>query len=48
MHMPLSVADKLGPYAILAPIGAGGMGAQSAQRLLRFLAPKARDILNTG
>jgi serine/threonine protein kinase len=24
--MPLSVGDKLGPYAILAPIGAGGMG----------------------
>jgi tRNA A-37 threonylcarbamoyl transferase component Bud32 len=24
--MPLSAADKLGPYEILAPIGAGGMG----------------------
>jgi serine/threonine protein kinase len=24
--MPLSVGDKLGPYAILAPIGAGGTG----------------------
>jgi len=24
--MPLSVGDKLGPYGILAPIGAGGMG----------------------
>src|SRR6266699_3103596 len=24
--MPLSVGDKLGPYAIVAPIGAGGMG----------------------
>src|SRR5260370_31010683 len=24
--MPLSVSDKLGPYEILAPIGAGGMG----------------------
>src|SRR5712671_2917106 len=24
--MPLSVGDKLGPYAILGPIGAGGMG----------------------
>jgi len=34
--MPLSSGDKLGPYEILAPIGAGGMGAQSAQRLLRF------------
>ena len=24
--MPLCVGDKLGPYEILAPIGAGGMG----------------------
>jgi serine/threonine protein kinase len=24
--MPLSVGDKLGPYEILAAIGAGGMG----------------------
>src|SRR6202140_6018534 len=24
--MPLSTGDKLGPYKILAPIGAGGMG----------------------
>src|SRR4029077_5323253 len=24
--MPLSVGDKLGPYEIIAPIGAGGMG----------------------
>src|ERR1700674_5145806 len=24
--MPLSVGDRLGPYEILAPIGAGGMG----------------------
>src|SRR4051812_12743844 len=24
--MPLSLGDKLGPYEILAPIGAGGMG----------------------
>src|SRR5467141_3001969 len=26
MHMPFSVGDKLGPYEILSPIGAGGMG----------------------
>ena len=24
--MPLSVGEKLGPYEIMAPIGAGGMG----------------------
>ncbi len=24
--MPLSASDRLGPYEILAPIGAGGMG----------------------
>jgi eukaryotic-like serine/threonine-protein kinase len=24
--MPLSIGDKLGPYEIVAPIGAGGMG----------------------
>jgi serine/threonine protein kinase len=24
--MPLSAGDKLGPYEILGPIGAGGMG----------------------
>src|SRR5450759_2113561 len=25
-QMPLSPGDKLGPYEILAPLGAGGMG----------------------
>jgi serine/threonine protein kinase len=24
--MPLSPGDKLGPYEVLSPIGAGGMG----------------------
>src|SRR5882762_5108519 len=24
--MPLSIGDRLGPYEILSPIGAGGMG----------------------
>ena len=24
--MPLSTGDKLGPYEILSPLGAGGMG----------------------
>ncbi len=24
--MPLSVGDRLGPYEIVAPLGAGGMG----------------------
>jgi hypothetical protein len=24
--MPLSAGDKLGPYEIFAPLGAGGMG----------------------
>jgi serine/threonine protein kinase len=41
--MPLSIGDKLGPYEILARIGAGGMGevyrARDA-RLNRFVAIK--------
>lgn len=27
--MPLSLGDKLGPYEILAPLGAGGMGKRA-------------------
>ena len=26
IHAPLAVGDRLGPYEIVAPIGAGGMG----------------------
>ena len=44
--MPLSAGDKLGPYEILAPIGAGGMGevyrARDA-RLNRDVAIKVSD-----
>jgi hypothetical protein len=41
--MPLSVGDKLGPYEILARIGAGGMGdvwEARATRLDRIVAVK--------
>src|SRR6266852_283242 len=41
--MPLSVGDRLGPYEILAPIGAGGMGEvykARDTRLDRFVAVK--------
>ena len=41
--MPLSVGDKLGPYEILAPLGAGGMGEvyrARDRRLDRFVAIK--------
>src|SRR5580704_18820097 len=38
--MPLSVGDKLGPYEILAPLGAGGMGAVYRGRDTRL----ARDV----
>src|SRR5277367_5612841 len=41
--MPLSAGDKLGPYQILAPIGAGGMGEvfrASDPRLRRDIAVK--------
>jgi len=34
--MPLSPGDKLGPYEVLAPIGAGGMGAVYKTRYTRL------------
>ena len=41
--MPLSTGDKLGPYEILSPLGAGGMGEvykARDTRLDRFVAVK--------
>jgi serine/threonine protein kinase/Tol biopolymer transport system component len=45
-HVPLSVGAKLGPYEILAPIGAGGMGEvwkARDTRLNRFVAIKTSN-----
>src|SRR5579862_3521076 len=48
--MPLSPGDKLGPYEILSPIGAGGMGEvykARDTRLDRFVAIKiSREQFN--
>src|SRR5580704_5071902 len=38
--MPLAVGDRLGPYEILAPLGAGGMGEVYRGRDIRL----GRDI----
>jgi serine/threonine protein kinase len=49
--MPLSVGDKLGPYEILAPIGAGGMGEvykARDPRLNRIVAIKHMKGQHTG
>ena len=44
--MPLSPGDKLGPYEVLSPIGAGGMGAvykAGDTRLCRGLASETSN-----
>ena len=33
--MPLSLGHKLGPYEILAPLGAGGMGKRAFEATLQ-------------
>ena len=43
--MPLSSGDKLGPYEILAPLGAGGMGEEYRARAIRLNRDVAIKIL---
>jgi predicted Ser/Thr protein kinase len=43
--MPLSVGDKLGPYEIVAPIGAGGMGEVYRARDTRLKREVALKVL---
>lgn len=43
--MPLSAGDKLGPYEIIAPIGAGGMGEVYRARDTRLGRDVALKIL---
>src|SRR5712692_10143674 len=44
--MPLSVGDKLGPYEIVAPLGAGGLGEVYRARNTRLGRDVALKILS--
>jgi serine/threonine protein kinase len=46
--MPLAAGDKLGPYEILAPLGAGGMGEVYKGRDTRLQRTIAIKILKPG
>ncbi len=48
LRMPLAAGDKLGPYEILTPIGAGGMGEVYKGRDTRLNRTIAIKILKAG